>query len=130
LSRWYLVHWIVYHSLVIMFLFMASVLIFIIQNDLFKLIGLAPLALAFVTIFLTTKVYNLFVEMGSPPLPGHVSGPMPGPSLVSEDVKHFQSGYEFYPVDPVSLGVARRLELHSYRPERNLYDSDISLVSQ
>ena len=109
-----------------MFLFMASVLIFIIQNDLFKLIGLAPLALAFFTIFLTTKVYNLFVEMGSPPLPG----PAPGPSLVSEDVKHFQSGYEFYPVDPVSLGVARRLELHSYLPERNLYDSDISLVSQ
>ena len=129
--RWFLVHWIVYHSIVIVLLFITTILIFIIQEDLFKLIGLASLALALVVILLTTKVYNLFVEMTRdercPPPAGPAPGP--GPYFITEDVKQFRSGHEFYPVDPVSRGVAERIQLHSYLPQPEDQDSEASIVS-
>jgi len=139
--RWFLAHWIVYHSMIIIILFMTSILIFITQKDLFKLIGLASLALAFFTIFFTSKVYNVFVEMkridGKFPLPGPPGppGPLPHPYVINQDMKHFQSsqfetnGFEFYPIDPISRGVSKRMELHSYLPKRKDHDSDVSLVS-
>ena len=129
--RWFLVHWIVYHSIVIVLLLMTTILIFIIQEYLFKLIGLASLALALVVILLTTKVYNMFVEMTRdercPPLAGPPPGP--GPYFITEDVKQFRSGHEFYPVDPVSRGVAERIQLHSYLPQPEDRDSEASIVS-
>ena len=131
-SRWFLVHWILYHSILIVLLFMASILLFIIPRDLFKLIGLAPLVLAFVMIFLTTKVYNLFLEMRRdqrcPPLAG--ADPGPRPYLITEDMKYFQSGHEFYPLDLVSRALDQRMALHSYLPQPDDQDSEASLVSR
>ncbi len=42
--RWYLVHWMIYHGLAMFGLFTISILVFVIQTHLLKLIGLAPLA--------------------------------------------------------------------------------------
>ena len=122
--RWFLVHWLVYHSLAILLLLMTSFLIFVTQPDIFKLIGLAPLALALVTILLTVKVYNMFVEMSL-----HLDQSPPGPYLVSEDMRRFRSGSEFYPVDPVSREVSWRLEPHLYRT-KDSDQSNLSIVSK
>ena len=100
---------------------MTSILIFLIQPELFKLIGLAPLCLAVVTILLTGKVYNMFVEMGRPVSP-------PRPYLVSEDMRRFQSGCEFYPMDPVSREARTMRERHQYRSKEE--DSNLSIVSR
>ena len=83
-------------------------------------LGLAPLSLAVVTILLTGKVYNMFVEMGRPLPPTR-------PYLVSEDIKRFQSGCEFYPMDPVSREARTMRERHQYRSKDE--DSNLSIVS-
>ena len=104
---------------------MTSILIFVTQQELYKLIGLAPLALALVTILLTGKVYNTFVEMGRP----SPSEFPPGPYLVSEEMKRFQSGSEFYPGDPVrrERELRVRMERHQYCSKEE--ESDLSIVS-
>ena len=106
---------------------MTSILIFVTQPELYKLIGLAPLSLAVVTILLTGKVYNMFLEMGlSPPTMDFPAGPY----LVSGDMKSLQSGSEFYPGDPVrrEREVRGRMERHQYRSKDD--DSDLSIVSK
>jgi|ERR1711874_665227 len=133
-KRWYLVHWMIYHGLAMTGLFITSILVFVIQTHLLKLIGLAPLAVIVVVAFIWIQVHKLFEEMSPPPendneselyppppfLASHPLGPAPfmigGPGPPAWETGSVTSDYEFYPVDPISRGLWKRLNLHPYLP--------------
>ena len=56
LSRWFLIHWLVFHVLALILLFITSILIFVVQPVLWKLMGIIPVVLAFLTMYCWAKV--------------------------------------------------------------------------
>ena len=56
LTRWYLLHWLVLHLVVVILLFVTSTLVFVVQRGLWKLLGLLPLSIALLTMFCWAKV--------------------------------------------------------------------------
>ena len=57
--RWYLVHWMIYHGLAMTGLFTASLLVFVIQTHLLKLLGLAPLAIVVILAMIWIQVTKI-----------------------------------------------------------------------
>ena len=113
--RWFLVHWLLLHLLLVLLLFLTSILIFVVQLGLWKLMGLVPVLLALVTMFLWTKVYELFCQLRGAvgPCKAHPSQPRPLPWPPEPEVPPQPAGpatVEFYPVDPLSRGMAERLK--------------------
>jgi len=123
-KRWYLIHWMIYHGLAMFGLFTISILVFVIQTHLLKLIGLAPLAVVVMLAIIWIQVYQLFEEMLplkleyeneqlptvfpqtfpiTPPL-FMIEGPDPDPMVAGT----VTSDYEFYPVDPLSRGIFKK----------------------
>merc|ERR1719206_636950 len=77
--------------------------------------GLVPVLLALVTMFLWTKVYELFCQLKGAvgPCKAHPSQPRPLPWPPEPEVPPQPAGpatVEFYPVDPLSRGMAERLK--------------------
>ena len=54
--RWFLIHWLVYHILALILLFLTSILVFVVQPALWKLLGIVPVILALFTIYCWAKV--------------------------------------------------------------------------
>ena len=86
--RWFLVHWLLLHLFLVVLLFLTSILVFVVQLGLWKLLGLVriklvlmctlnwntlvftalpipqvPVLLALVTMHLWSKVYQLFCQL-------------------------------------------------------------------
>ena len=111
--RWFLMHWLVLHLVLVVLLFVTSILVFVVQLGLWKLLGLVPVLLALVTMHIWAKVYELFCQLreaagcawhpgqGEAP-PQYLAAWQPQPSL--------QPGTgEFYPGDQLSRGMVERL---------------------
>ena len=54
--RWFLMHWLVIHLLALVILFITSILVFVVQVSLWKLIGIIPVVVAIFTIYCWAKV--------------------------------------------------------------------------
>jgi len=113
--RWFLVHWLLLHLLLVLLLFLTSILIFVVQLGLWKLMGLVPVLMALVTMFLWTKVYELFCQLRGAVVAckAHPTQPRPLPWPPEPEVPPQPAGpatVEFYPVDPLSRGMAERLK--------------------
>eukprot|EP00092_Neocalanus_flemingeri_P039685 GFUD01043217.1.p1 GENE.GFUD01043217.1~~GFUD01043217.1.p1 ORF type:complete len:330 (+),score=114.01 GFUD01043217.1:65-1054(+) len=67
--RWFLMHWLVIHLLALILLFLTSILLFVVQVNLWKLIGIVPVGVAIFTMYCWTKVYSLFCSLHH--LPDH-----------------------------------------------------------
>ena len=77
--------------------------------------GLVPVLMALVTMFLWTKVYELFCQLRGAVVAckAHPSQPRPLPWPPEPEVPPQPAGpatVEFYPVDPLSRGMAERLK--------------------
>jgi len=121
--RWFLLHWLFLHLLLCILLFVTSLLIFVAQDRLWKLLGLLPVLLALVTMYCWSKVYELFLSMRDPcvstckqhgPSPSLAGGvpTVPGPNWRQEEEVSASSQpntVEFYPVDPLSRGMSERM---------------------
>jgi len=123
--RWYLVHWMIYHGLAMIGLFTTSILVFVIQTHLLKLIGLAPLAVVVLLALIWIQVYKLFEEMPppSPKIDANLSQLFPhrpppfmieGAGTEALEADSVTSDYEFYPVDPISRGMFKKLNQNAW----------------
>ena len=113
--RWFLVHWLLLHLLLVLLLFLTSILIFVVQLGLWKLMGLVPVLMALVTMFFWTKVYELFCQLRGAVVAckAHPTQARPLPWPPEPEVPPQPAGpatVEFYPVDPLSRGMAERLK--------------------
>jgi len=122
--RWFLIHWLILHVFFIIILFITSILLFVIQPNLWKLLGIIPVCVALLIMYSWTKVWELFVMLGD--VSHHKSLELLAAKLQYQlDVaqmptytktwvegldKEWPQDYQFYPVDPLSRGMARRLE--------------------
>jgi len=123
--RWFLMHWLVYHVLALILLFLTSILVFVVQPALWKLLGIVPVILAFFTIYCWAKVYELFgclhplPEQGPPLPPPVLLPPHPwqahqereGRAVSMDRVEELGPGVEFYPLDSLSRGMVDRMSL-------------------
>jgi len=125
--RWFLIHWLVFHVLSLVLLFITSILIFVVQPVLWKLMGIVPVVLAFLTMYCWAKVYELFGSLYPSPdkkqkphlpppvlLPPHPWQPHPerdGRAISMERVQELGPGVEFYPVDSLSRGMVDRMSM-------------------
>jgi len=125
--RWYLVHWLVLHVLVVVAGLVATILILLLKSGLHKLYCLIPISVIVTIVFCWVKVYQLFCEMevkikmpspcqlhpdrlGEPAWgggwPGHggTLGGLTGAGggYVKEWMHSKDNGIEFYPVDKLS----------------------------
>jgi len=133
-KRWFLVHWLVFHVIALILLFATSIFIFIFLGDLWKLLGLVPIAVALLSMYCWSKVYELFLvlktdDTASPSY--KAQNPPNFPSLWFEDQNPFpqkemksvemmngmRPAVEFYPVDSLSRGMANRM----YRKSEGIY---------
>jgi len=129
-KRWFLLHWLIYHLLLLVVLFVLSVIFFSVEIGLRKLFGVVPVIASFFFMYCWSKVYELFCfmslfaggpcmgSMGSfcdvhphmPPYCIPVQYPhirdSPDEDEVEDDIVH--GGTEFYPVDPLSRGMMDR----------------------
>ena len=62
--RWYLMHWLVFHLLALVLLFITSILVFVVQVSLWKLIGIIPVVVAIFTIYCWAKVTLVMYTAG------------------------------------------------------------------
>jgi len=149
LKRWYLLHWLIYHVISAVALFVTSILVFVIQKNLYKLIGIVPLFVIGVILLIWMQVYKLFMELDSvensstdvPVLPLPPPPPPPPPPFLLNNPDNFHlpilgngfggtgpgsvtSEYEFYPVDPISRGLSRRMDCLQYRLQHHHYPDD------
>ena len=60
-NRWYLMHWLVFHLLALVVLFITSILVFVVQVSLWKMIGIIPVVVAIFTIYCWAKVTLVMV---------------------------------------------------------------------
>jgi len=128
-KRWYLVHWLIFHCFVVLLLFITAILIFVLQESLFKLIGIVPLVLIIFIIFLWSQVFKLFTDMEYMPEPEKFDFrkqpiPVPGPFLVSPDFGpgSITSDYEFYPADPITRGLDQRMHRLQLQHHNQLFE--------
>jgi len=131
-------HWLLFHVIALVLLFITSILIFVVQSALWKLLGLIPVLLALFTMYCWSKVYELFCllhplkEQDVPvPCKLHPLPPVgpPGPWMNSLDregravsmdrIEELGPGVEFYPVDTLSRGMVDRMSLFN-RSLRNM----------
>ena len=54
-------HWLILHFLSLVFLFITSILLFIVQISLWKLVGTIPVMVAIFTMYCWTKVWNFYL---------------------------------------------------------------------
>ena len=129
-SRWFLLHWLIFHLLLLVVLFVVSVIFFSVEISLRKLLGVVPVLASFFFMYCWSKVYELFCYISL--LGGYVGGhycdihhhhpppycvPVQLPHVVDhegdgdEGSEHVPGGLgmEFYPVDPLSRGMMDRL---------------------
>ena len=63
INRWFLMHWLIFHIIALVLLFITSILIFVVQAALWKLMGIVPVLTAFLTMYCWAKVtfaeYNI-----------------------------------------------------------------------
>lgn len=127
--RWFLVHWLVLHVFFIILLFIASILLFVIQLKLWKLLGIIPVAVSLLIMYCWTKVWELFTVLGEEcqqllchqDYLEHMAANLQYQMEVSQKPnytktwlegleKDWSHDYQFYPGDPLSRGMAKRLE--------------------
>lgn len=144
--RWFLMHWLVFHVVALVLLFITSILVFVVQVALWKLMGIVPVLLALFTMYCWAKVYELFGSMH--PLPGQDHQPpcklhplansltppfmLPPPPWMEEpdrngraismdQVEELGPGVEFYPVDSLSRGMVDRMSLFNRSMNNMVY---------
>ena len=54
--RWYLLHWLIYHLVLLLILFVVSVVFFSVEDRLRKLLGVVPVMASFFFIYCWSKV--------------------------------------------------------------------------
>jgi len=126
-KRWYLLHWLIYHLVLLLILFVVSVVFFSVEVRLRKLLGVVPVMASFFFIYCWSKVYELFCYISlltaapAPycsvhhPAPVYCLPPPPDSEAEAEQVagpgagQGAGPGTEFYPVDPLSRGMLDRL---------------------
>lgn len=153
--RWYLLHWMIYHLVLLVMLFIVSVILFSVEASLRKLLGVVPVLASFFFIYCWIKVYELFCYLSlvsgyggvvSTPSPCDLHAPYCVPvnfphhphdkeegSEQSEEDVIVHGGMEFYPVDPLSRGMMDRLVVMNKSIQTNTYipfhnDEDYSQV--
>jgi len=134
--RWFLMHWLVFHIIALVLLFITSILIFVVQTALWKLMGIVPVLTAFLTMYCWAKVYELFCclcplpeQEHQPPCKVHsmANGLAPpfmlppnpwmeeldreGRAVSMDQIEELGPGVEFYPVDSLSRGMVDRMSL-------------------
>lgn len=141
-----MLHWLIFHLLLLIILFVVSVIFFSVEVRLRKLLGVVPVLASFFFMYCWSKVYELFCYISlltdpltpsSPfcefhPPPPFCLPPGPYPRHLSEEGHHHHDeeeeggeqglgglGTEFYPVDPLSRGMMDRLVALN----RNMYGS-------
>ena len=124
-ARWFLVHWLVLHFLLLLLLLVAALLLVVLQPTLWQLLGL--LLLALLDIAGLVQVWSLFRQLSAPshlpplsvPLPAALP-PMlePGWEVDRRQLGALPPATEFYPVDPVSRGLADRLNTYAAFPSQ------------
>jgi len=118
--RWFLIHWLALHLIIVVLLFVTSILIFVVQMRLWKLMGLLPVLLALVIMYSWSKVYQLFCQMrdiGQTVGLGHCNQhPAIGPNLPrisswrdGQEPQSHPANVEFYPEDTLSRGMTERM---------------------
>ena len=55
-ARWYLLHWLIYHLVLLLILFVVSVVFFSVEDRLRKLLGVVPVMASFFFIYCWSKV--------------------------------------------------------------------------
>lgn len=120
--RWFLMHWLVLHVTFIIILFISSILLFVIQPSLWKLLGIVPVIVALLIMYCWTKVWELFTALGEhlhqeslDHLAARVQHQVEGRPQYTKNWldscdKDWSQEFQFYPGDPLSHGMARRLE--------------------
>jgi len=136
--RWFLMHWLIIHLMALVLLFITSILVFVVQVNLWKLVGIVPVVVAIFAMYCWAKVYELFCSLR--PLPEHDAPPPPckqhphaslappfmlppqhsqwledvnreGREVSADCLEELGPGVEFYPVDPLSRGMVDRLRV-------------------
>lgn len=125
--RWFLIHWLVFHVLALVLLFVTSILVFVMQPALWKLMGIVPVVLAFLTMYCWAKVYELFgclypstnkeqkphlpPPVLLPPHPWQAHHERDGRAVSRDRIEELGPGVEFYPVDSLSRGMVDRMSM-------------------
>ena len=60
-SRWFLLHWLIFHLLLTVFFFVISVVFFTVEIRMRKLLGVIPVLASFFIIYCWSKVYKLLL---------------------------------------------------------------------
>lgn len=73
--RWFLTHWLIFHLLLLIILFVVSVIFFSVEVRLRKLLGVVPVLASFFFMYCWSKVYELFcyISLMTDPLVSSVS---------------------------------------------------------
>jgi len=117
-KRWFLLHWLIFYGLIFILLVLMSVLIFVFNYQLQKLLGLISIFLAIALLLVWKKVFYLFGVLQNKVKPCFDPRCYPAVSPTEEVFRGVDLGlgYEFYPVDPVSRGLQHSLQ-QFYHPE-------------
>lgn len=126
--RWFLVHWLVYHVVIVAAALVATILILLLQTGLHKLYSLIPIAVIVTLVLCWVKVYQLFCEIEiqvKPPRPcqlhsnEHFNLPPPdfgwGRGYANEWAANKADMFEFYPTDKLSWQLQDRTFDGSWR---------------
>jgi len=144
--RWFFIHWLLFHLLVLIILFITSIILFVVQISLWKLVGIIPVMVAIFSMYCWTKVYELFCslrpisddELHPPTCKLHPHAQIapqfvqhPHQSEWVEDREEREAsmdklgevgpGMEFYPVDPLSKGMMDRLRVFNMSMSNMVY---------
>ena len=61
MGRWFFIHWLLFHLLVMIILFITSIILCVVQISLWKLVGIIPVMVAIFSMYCWAKVGNILV---------------------------------------------------------------------